>query len=46
MAGQIEYEENEEPNEVHVAEEREETGDGTTERERRREKAAGRYRMK
>lgn len=46
MAGQIEYEENEDPNEVHVAEEREETGGGATERERRREKAAGMYRMK
>lgn len=38
MAGQIEYEENEEPNEVHVAEEKEETGDGATEREREKER--------
>ena len=45
MAGQIEHEENEDPNEVHVAEEREETEGGATERERRREKAAGMYRM-
>lgn len=46
MAGQIAYKENEEPKEVHVVEEREETGGRARERERRREKVVGMYRMR